>query len=52
MYSLDVICILPHEVVVYDIKFFAVIYFACIAFSDRQQFSELEHFGPPGAGVK
>ena len=26
-YSLDVICILPHEVVIYDIKFFATSYF-------------------------
>ena len=26
-YSLDVICLLPHEVVVYDIKFFATSYF-------------------------
>ena len=27
MYSLDVICLLPHEVVVYDIKIFANSYF-------------------------
>ena len=27
MYSLDVICLLPHEVVVYDIKIFATSYF-------------------------
>ena len=27
MYSLDVICLLPHEVVVYDIKIFVTSYF-------------------------
>ena len=27
MYWLDVICLLPHEVVVYDIKIFATSYF-------------------------
>ena len=27
MYSLDVICLLPHEVVVYDIKIIATSYF-------------------------
>ena len=40
MYWLDVICLLPHEVVVYDIKIFATSYF----FNTRYKIQDTRFF--------